>query len=600
MSPRSFKRAALAIALLAVTASSQAVAAPVASLGRLDAPPGYQRVDPPITDAQFTTDVAQISQAPWEWQWSAAGAEFARSATSVSSADSVVHQIETGHVGFNADLPGLGTSLLGVPNAQSLVHSTVMASKTVNGELFQAICYFEVFTGTPHASRQITYGAAWQCNQPWVRGAVAAGLGGLNYADGSFNEHALRPGDESYVPTDEGWTPTKTLYIKKSFTREFETQLEDLYGYIDLKIDDPHSTNDAFFGQPSAEGAYRSYKCNHANAQDVACEIITAPFSFVPTNDTNCDNGACDLGTIPPVPSVPPTPTLPPTPTPPTIPNAPVPGIGLPYQGTVEANYDSDTGDTELRWDPQVSSAVETYRVTVGRDGAGGGTTTTTNEPSLTLPGGHPGEVINFAIFIPGNPYFQGFRAVISRDADDDEESDLDATAVPMDGLGASFPMLGGSPAVAVLGTLPRMVPSDQPIVPCTVGRKDGKKNDARTTFRVKFSKQGTNNGNRFYQYHMHYQVRSPFRENVARTTLRASRILPNGQRSDAFDDSLTRRDRAVYKRYYAHFKKLQVKPETVISYVGEYFYAEPVPLGDGYYTTGDYFIGSCTARFVA
>jgi hypothetical protein len=271
----------------APTASADPVDLPKVPLGALETVP-YTPTDPMITEEQFQADIAKVKTVPFAWSWTDGRTSFAQPPADQESINAAIEKIETGRVDMNAAV-GPGSSILGVPHAQTLVHSTIMASKTINGQLSQAVCQYEIFTATPNATRQIEIGAAWYCNQPWVRGAVSAAGAGLNNPDGSVALYPL-PITQPLIYID-GSKVNETLYSKVTFNRGFEIQLEDIYGYISLNVDNPSSPNDNFFGQPSAEGAYASYNCAGASTQHVVCEFISDPFTFVPTDNTTCTSG---------------------------------------------------------------------------------------------------------------------------------------------------------------------------------------------------------------------------------------------------------------------------------------------------------------------
>jgi hypothetical protein len=306
MSPRRTARvssrlgiAALLFVGLAVAPSAPAdpIALPQLPVGTLEPTPNYTPSDPLPTVEQFNADIARVKTAPFGWNWSAQGSP-SRSAGPIDQqdAEAAVKKIESGRLDANAAL-GPGSSVLGVPHAQTLVHSTIMASKTVNGKLYQAVCQYEIFTGTPNATRTIELGTAWNCNQPWVRGAVSAAGAGLNNPDGTVALYSL-PVRQPIIYID-GSAVNQTVYDKVTYERGFEIQLEDVYGYVSLSVDNPLSSNDNFFGQPSAEGAYASYNCLGANTQHVACEFISDPFTFVPTDNTQCSSGLCTQPQVP-------------------------------------------------------------------------------------------------------------------------------------------------------------------------------------------------------------------------------------------------------------------------------------------------------------
>ena len=289
-----------ALILLALLAPVQAKADGLPT----DASANYTAVDPPITAQQFSDDIARVKTIDWSpFSWQAADDPSSTSGTFMqtqSTALGLASQLTTGSASLNANNvpPQPGYSILGVPHAQTLYHATILAGKVVNGVQQDAICYFEIFTGTPQATRYIKYGVAFSCNQPWIHGRIAAGLGSINDPnnanDTTVGEYPLGTTDAPYV--ENGFVYYGLVSTTAYYSRTFEQQLENIYGYLDLYVDNP-GPNDNFLGQPGGAGAYDSYNCAGANTPHVICQIVTAPFTFVPTDDTQCVNGdAC--GTV--------------------------------------------------------------------------------------------------------------------------------------------------------------------------------------------------------------------------------------------------------------------------------------------------------------
>jgi hypothetical protein len=158
----------------------------------------------------------------------------------------------------------------------------------------------------------------------------------------------------------------------------------------------------------------------------------------------------------------------------------------------------------------------------------------------------------------------------------------------------ASFGVAVSKPSMGVTARAAATIPA-----PTHCGRStyDGHPQD---TFRIKFSLRGeTKDGDPYYQFHLHYQVRYPFRENVAWTWLAATRTLPDNRFDPSpYDDSRTRalRDPIHQKPYYAHFLRLKVKPGSLITFWGRWHYKAPVPVGPGAAQIGGQYYGSCIA----
>jgi hypothetical protein len=119
-------------------------------------------------------------------------------------------------------------------------------------------------------------------------------------------------------------------------------------------------------------------------------------------------------------------------------------------------------------------------------------------------------------------------------------------------------------------------------------------------TFRVKFGRVGeTDDGDRYFQYHLHYQVRLAWRADVAWTWLAAQRFFPNGNFDPSpYDDSRDRlvRDPVHWKPYYAHFLRLKVKPGSLITFWGRWQFTTPIEVAEGT-MIGAHQFGACFAR---
>ena len=297
-----------AVLVMSATASSVAIGAPTPvpdPTASITPSADYQSVDPPITAQQFAADIAkvnagstrQIDWSPFSWQIANSPASPSGALTQAQSAAvGIASQIPSGHINLNVNNvpPQPGYSILGIPHAQTLYHATILAGKKVNGVQQDAICYFEIVSGTPSATRDIMYGVGFSCNQPWIHGAIAAGLGGINYPSGTtVDEHPL--GTTTAPEVENGFVYYGLVSATAAYSRTFEQQLENIYGYLDLYVDNP-APGDNFLGQPGGSGAYDSYSCAGADTAHVLCQIVTDPFTFVPTdNTTSCASGdACD------------------------------------------------------------------------------------------------------------------------------------------------------------------------------------------------------------------------------------------------------------------------------------------------------------------
>ncbi len=268
----------------------------------------------------------------------------------------------------------------------------------------------------------------------------------------------------------------------------------------------------------------------------------------------------------------------------------------------VSALFDPDMAETDISWteavDPNLPGGVPgsgglTYLWRVSRDGGPRSAwTPTTIYPGFTLAASHSGESIVVdlqAIDAVGNAgaiITQTVTALAQEDGDDVAEDDTSGIA---DILGTSADDIG-PPAFGPSLAPP---PDSAPIKHCGANTYDPKPD---ATFRIKFNGHGsTSGGFPYYQFHIHYQVRTLLRANVRRTTLRVTRVLPNGTIDSAYDDSDTRSSRLDPKPYYAHFLRLRVQPGSQISYFARYTFKEPVPSPAGN-ITGVHYSGTCTA----
>lgn len=200
----------------------------------------------------------------------------------------VVHRLPRGKVRIAAAAAPAGTSILGRPG-QSLVWGHTTAQKTISGKTYFASCVFDIYSDTPSATRRITYGIAWNCNQSWLRGHIAAGLGELEPSP--YAEVPLVP--PGFVSITDAWYPNKVYWSEGSYTRTSEDQLQMIYNYLLLDVADAVDGLDIFLTSPGGVGAVSRQECNLAFQTSVVCEILTDPFTFVPTSNSKCDSGSC-------------------------------------------------------------------------------------------------------------------------------------------------------------------------------------------------------------------------------------------------------------------------------------------------------------------
>lgn len=277
-----------------------ALPAPVDSL---ETTPNYVPVDPPITAAQFTQGVRSIPGYQPDVEWSEMGGPGTGAVRSSAvanpsgNASALLRKIEQGEVTLPVDYPGAGTSLLGVPHAQTLYLGAFFANKVIAGVTYTASCNWEIFTSTLQATLTIDYGMSYNCNQAWIRGAIAASLGGMNRSDGSVVAEPLDLG--SHTPpkaVDENFSPYKTVFTRMTYNRTFESQLQVIYGFLIVSIDYATNPGDRFIGQPGGAGAYADYSCSPPDGTTSECRVVTDPFTFIPTDNTKCENGdTCGL-----------------------------------------------------------------------------------------------------------------------------------------------------------------------------------------------------------------------------------------------------------------------------------------------------------------
>lgn len=305
-----------------------------------------------------------------------------------------------------------------------------------------------------------------------------------------------------------------------------------------------------------------------------------------------------------------------------------------PTVGGVHAELDTDSGDVDVDWsdtnDPALpdgnpGSGLSHYSYRVQRDGGPWTDWTATRDSGFSLPGSHDGEQLRVQIRAydaVGNTAaaWEGDLVAVDPDAagsDDGPRPGEDA----VDALGTSAPEYQGQESDFSPGVVPDVArastraasfgvavtePSDEAhasVAASTAAPRCGRNSydgdGPQDTFRIKFGQRGeTDDGDPYYQFHLHYQVRLPFRDDVAWTWLAATRTLPDGRFDPSpYDDSRTRflRDPVHWKPYYAHFLRLKVKPGSLITYWGRWQYKAPVPVPGGLQTGGTYW-GSCVA----
>jgi YD repeat-containing protein len=137
-----------------------------------------------------------------------------------------------------------------------------------------------------------------------------------------------------------------------------------------------------------------------------------------------------------------------------------------------------------------------------------------------------------------------------------------------------------------------RYCPRDSTMLPSPPGGPYG-------TMRIKLGKVGwTRNGDRFYRYHFHYQVRRAYWPRVSRTDMRVVFTRPDGDAHQDYYNSYNHRFDPNYRHYYAHFKRLTAKPGTSIIWRAGMRWVTPVQVGDIRYTGENYF-GDCIASFL-
>jgi YD repeat-containing protein len=268
----------------------------------------------------------------------------------------------------------------------------------------------------------------------------------------------------------------------------------------------------------------------------------------------------------------------------------------------ISALFDPDTNEADVHWDEPddpvlpdgtVGAGGVTYRWRVSRDGGPvSGWQNVTDFPGFILTGSHSGEALTVdvqAVDAVGNAGAVTTSIVAAVPEEDGEDVADDDTTGTHDSIGVFEDEDSGA-----TGFAPFAEPPPPPAMKhCGRNKYDP---DVQTTFRVKLNGIGTTaGGDRYYQYHIHYQVRSLFRSNVRRTTLQVNRVLPNGSPDTAFDDSDTRIGRLDPKPYYGHFLRLKVQPSSQITYFGHFDFKDPIPTPLGNQTGGHY-RGSCLA----
>ncbi|MDO8210764.1 hypothetical protein [Conexibacter sp. CPCC 206217] len=97
-----------------------------------------------------------------------------------------------------------------------------------------------------------------------------------------------------------------------------------------------------------------------------------------------------------------------------------------------------------------------------------------------------------------------------------------------------------------------------------------------QTHFHIHLKQVGYNRaGQLFYQYFVHYQVRRPWRTNVAWTRLQLRWKAPDGSNRKHTDNSYDKRDRPDWRPYYAH-QTVMTQPNSLLRWDGKYIFNTP------------------------
>jgi hypothetical protein len=291
-----------------------------------------------------------------------------------------------------------------------------------------------------------------------------------------------------------------------------------------------------------------------------------------------------------------------------------------PEAGTVDVVW-SDTADPSLP-DGSPGSGLDHYTYRIQRDSAAWSDWASTDDNGFQLGGSHAGEQLHLQISgsdAVGNSASPWDGVVVAVDPDDDDAElgdDIRPGEVQVDSLGTSEGEYEGEDNDFPPGVVPegaaqpssfgvRVTESRSgaqlaaaPTPRCERETYDG--DGPQDTFRIKVGRRGeTTDGDPYCQFHIHYQVRIPFRDNVDWTWLAATRSFPDGVFDHSpYDDSRTRlvRDPKHWKPYYAHLRRLSVKPGSLITYWGRWHFKVPVPLPGRGSQIGGHYYGECIA----
>lgn len=304
-----------------------------------------------------------------------------------------------------------------------------------------------------------------------------------------------------------------------------------------------------------------------------------------------------------------------------------------PTVSDVTAEFESDTAEIDVGWvdvqDPDLSdghpgSGLEHYSYRLQRGGGEWSDWITTVDSGFTLANSHAGDDLHVQIRAydrVGNESATWDGEVVAADSDDDTSTTADqppvgaaldealsTSVMDLEGQDNEFPpgvIPEAGARAAVVGvsvTPPERVQARTAAnvpKPSACGRNKYDQNPF-DTFRIKFGRAGeTSAGDRYYQYHLHYQVRLAWRADVAWTWLAAQRFQPNGTFDPSpYDDSRTRlvRDPIHWKPYYAHFLRLKVKPGSLLTFWGRWEFTAPLPVPEGR-MIGAHMYGACYAR---
>lgn len=147
-------------------------------------------------------------------------------------------------------------------------------------------CNIEEFTSTADPTRRIRYGEALACGDH-ISGVAATGLG----------EPALTPHNPTLAPVGLSLNSVFTIhkpgesggfnYDNTIYERTAEDQLEQIYGYFTLDID-----NGQWLTAPDeAYGDGAQIRCRGIYTTRLTCEIISIPFPFIYDDIYECRTG---------------------------------------------------------------------------------------------------------------------------------------------------------------------------------------------------------------------------------------------------------------------------------------------------------------------